>query len=325
MEALLEMYITYLAVVRGLAENTRASYYRDLKQFERFCQERQIADCRQVTAQELLSYRAWLKAHGLTERSIARQVSALKGFYRYLCMEGQIAVDPTADLESPKTGAALPEVMSFEEVQRLLAQPNVETVKGACAKAAVVRDKAMLEILYATGMRVSELIGLRLSDLKRQKVMVQGAETELGYVRCIGKGDKERVIPVGKIALAALARYLQEARKLFSKRGDTEHLFLSRFGKPMTRQAFWKIMKKYLKRAGLPQELSPHTLRHSFATHLLEHGADLRSLQLMLGHSDIATTQVYTHVSTKRLKEVYDRYHPRAQHKASRPLPKRQA
>jgi integrase/recombinase XerD len=315
MEALLEMYINYLAVVRGSSENTREAYYRDLKKYFRFCQEHHISDSAKVTDQHILLYRAWLKEQGLSERSIARHVSAIKGFYRYLYEEGIVHTDPTVDLESPKTGFALPEVMSFEEVQRLLAQPNVESVKRFREKAGIVRDKAMLETLYATGMRVSELISLRLNDIKSKKVTLNDGEIEMGYVRCIGKGDKERVIPLGKIAFDSISHYLREARDILLNRCYSEYLFLNRFGKPMSRQAFWKIIKKYLKRAGLPQDISPHTLRHSFATHLLERGADLRSLQLMLGHADIATTQVYTHVSTKRLKEVYDQYHPRAKKK----------
>jgi integrase/recombinase XerD len=305
MHYLLEMYINYLAAVRGSSENTRAAYYQDLESYLTFCQGQQITEASAITEQHVVGYRAWLRGQGLSERSIARHVSAVKGFHRYLYDEGITSSDPTINLESPKTGQTLPHVMSYDEVKRLLAMPDEKKTAG-------LRDKAMLETLYATGMRVSELIRLRVHDLKSKKVILDGGATEMGYIQCIGKRDKERMIPLGKTAFDALARYLHTARVALLKGRYSEYLFLNRSAKPMTRQAFWKIIKRYLKQAGLSQDISPHTLRHSFATHLLERGADLRSLQLMLGHSDIATTQIYTHVSTKRLKEVYDEYHPRA-------------
>jgi integrase/recombinase XerD len=308
MKYFLEIYINYLAVVRGSSENTREAYYRDLEKYFMFCTTNSITEVTEITEKHVLLYRAWLKEKGLSERSIARHVSTVKGFHRYLCDEGITKTDPTVNLESPKTGHALPTVMSFDEVERLLAQPNERTVTG-------LRDKAMLETLYATGMRVSELILLRLNNIRSKKIKVDDREVQMAYVRCIGKGEKERIIPLGETAFKWTARYIDESRNALLHAQYSEYLFLNRFGKPMTRQAFWKILKKYLKQAGLPQDISPHTLRHSFATHLLEHGADLRSLQLMLGHSDIATTQIYTHVSTKRLKEAYDQYHPRAKKK----------
>lgn len=308
MEYFLEMYINYLAVVRGSSENTRESYYRDLEKYITFCAENHVTDVTEITEEYVLSYRAWLKEKGLSERSIARHVSSVKGFHRYLCNEGITTTDPTVNLESLKTGHSLPSVMSFEEVERLLVQPNERTVTG-------LRDKAMLETLYATGMRVSELISLRLHDIRSKKLKVDNREVQMAYVRCIGKGEKERIIPLGETAFGWISRYCDESRNILLHGQYSEYLFLSRFGKAMTRQAFWKILKKYLKQTGLSQDISPHTLRHSFATHLLERGADLRSLQLMLGHSDITTTQIYTHVFTKRLKEVYDRHHPRAKKK----------
>ena len=295
MQYLLEMYINYLAAVRGLSENTRGSYHCDLKEYFTFLQERSLTDIAQVHSTDVVRYRSWLKNKGLSERSIARHFSAVKGFHRYVYDEGIVDADPTITLESPKIGTVLPQVMTFEEVEQLLAQPDASKPLG-------LRDKAMLETLYASGLRVSELISLRLNHLNREK----------GYVRCIGKGEKERIVPLGKSAIYFISCYIREARHIFLKERYSDYLFVSRFGERMSRQAFWKIIKKYLKQAGLSQDISPHTLRHSFATHLLEHGADLRSLQLMLGHSDIATTQVYTHVSTRRLKEVYDKYHPRA-------------
>lgn len=303
MKYLLEMYVNYLAAVRGLTENTRSAYYRDLTCYLTFLQEHSITDIAQVQASDVVHYRAWLDAHGLSKRSIARHFSAVKGFYRYLCDEGMLKSDPTITVEAPKIGSSLPEVMSFEEVQALLAQPAAVQASNEQQKAIFLRDKAMLETLYASGLRVSELIALQLRHLNQEK----------GYVRCFGKGEKERIAPLGETALHFIACYLSEGRQFFLQRkGYSEYLFLNRSGGRMTRQAFWKIMKKYLKQAGLSQNISPHTLRHSFATHLLEHGADLRTLQLMLGHSDIGTTQVYTHVSVQHLKDVYDEYHPRA-------------
>jgi integrase/recombinase XerD len=302
MQYLLEMFVNYLAVVRGLSENTRNSYYRDLRAYFTFLQECSLKEIAQVRDADIVRYRAWLKTKGLSERSIARHFSAVKSFHRYVCDEGIIDTDPTIKLEAPKVGTILPTVMTFDEVQLLLAQPNELNVQDSQKKALLLRDKAMLETLYASGLRVSELVSLRLNDLNKTK----------GYIHCFGKGEKERIVPLGESALYCISRYLEEARQIFLKDRYSAYLFVNRFGEKMSRQAFWKMIKKYLKQAGLSSKLSPHTLRHTFATHLLEHGADLRSLQLMLGHTDIATTQVYTHVSTKRLKKIYDTYHPRA-------------
>lgn len=290
-----EMYINYLAAVRGLSEHTREAYNRDVRKYLQFLQERRITDLARVQETDIMQYHAWLQRQSLAERSIARSMSAVKGFHRYACDEGIVRHDPTATLETPRVGTHLPLVMSSEDVKRLLEQPDESTDLG-------LRDKAMLETFYASGMRVSELISVRVSHVNLQD----------GYVRCMGKGEKERIAPLGKTAVHYIRQYLHHAREHLLKSRYCEYLFLNRFGKTMSRQACWKIMKKYLKQADLSQDISPHTLRHSFATHLLEHGADLRSLQMMLGHSDIATTQIYTHVSTKRLKDVYDQYHPRA-------------
>ncbi|GAK55981.1 tyrosine recombinase XerD subunit [Candidatus Vecturithrix granuli] len=295
MQYILEMYLNYLAAIRGLSEHTREAYQRDVNQYLLFLQERAMTDLNQVQESDVVQYRAWLKNQHLSERSIARSISAIKGFHRYACDEGVVRHDPTMTLEAPKIGIHLPLVMSYDEVERLLAQPDESTVLG-------LRDKAMLETLYASGMRVSELITLRISHLHLKD----------GYVRCMGKGEKERIAPLGKAAVHYITQYLNGARDELIAARYTDYLFVNRFGKAMSRQACWKIIKKYLKQADLSQNISPHTLRHSFATHLLEHGADLRSLQMMLGHSDIATTQIYTHVSTRRLKDVYDQYHPRA-------------
>jgi integrase/recombinase XerD len=253
-----------------------------------------------------------LDQHALSERSIARHVSALKGFHQYLLHEGVTPTDPTANVAAPKGGSHLPQVMSCEQVEQLLEQPDPDWALDDQEKVLCLRDKAMLELLYATGMRVSELVHVRVRDIRSKHVKIDGEDRKMTYVHCFGKGDKERLIPLGQVACEHVNRYLQDGREKLLKSRFSEYLFVSRLGRPMSRQAFWKIVKKYLRQADLPDTISPHTLRHSFATHLLERGADLRSLQMMLGHSDIGTTQVYTHVSTKRLKVVYDQYHPRA-------------
>lgn len=297
------MYINYLAAVRGLSENTRDAYARDLKKYLGFLDLQSVDEIAGVEPDSINRYRAHIRSQGMSERSVARHFYAIKGFHRYLCDEGLAENDPAGKLDSPKMGTFLPEVMSCAQVEALLEQPMSVKARNPQEKAVQLRDKAMLETLYASGVRVSELIALELHALNQEK----------GFVRCLGKGDKERIVPLGESALDWIRRYLEEAREFFlMKKGYSEYLFVTRVGGKMSRQSFWMTLKKYLKRAGLPQDISPHTLRHSFATHLLEHGADLRSLQLMLGHSDIATTQIYTHVSTKRLKEVYDDFHPRA-------------
>lgn len=300
MRYILEMYMNYLAAIRGLSAHTHEAYGHDVGSYLQFLQERAITNLNQVQEADVVQYRAQLKNQHLAERSIVRAMSAIRGFHRYICDEGIVRHDPTLTVETPKIGTHLPEVMSYDDVERLLDQPNESTPLG-------LRDKTMLETLYASGMRVSELIALRVSHLHLKD----------GYVRCVGKGEKERIAPLGKSAVHYITRYLKEARNELIAAQYVECLFVNRFGKAMSRQACWKIIKKYLKQANLPQNISPHTLRHSFATHLLEHGADLRSLQMMLGHSDIATTQIYTHVSTQRLQDVYDRYHPRAKEDAT--------
>jgi len=304
---LLEMYINYLAAVRGASANTRQAYAQDLRDYLDFLTQRKCTDITQIRAADVMQYRVWLKNKGLAERSLARYLSSVKGFHRYLCDEGLLAIDPTATLDPPKIGVKLPQVMTFDEVERLLAQPDHTTPAG-------LRDQAMLDTLYASGLRVSELIALRVADVYLAR----------GFLRCFGKGEKERVAPLGQIACDRIAQYLRDARPLILQNRLSIYLFVSRLGKPLTRQAVWKMIKKYLQQAELSAEMSPHTLRHSFATHLLEHGADLRSLQLRLGHSDIATTQIYTHVSTMRLRDVYDAKHPRAKKSPPRSAPDNQ-
>ncbi|MBI2163829.1 MAG: tyrosine recombinase XerD [candidate division NC10 bacterium] len=229
------------------------------------------------------------------DRPGSRHLSAIRQFHRFLVREGHAADDPTAHLESPRPWRRLPTVLSSDEVDRLLVPREAKTPQG-------FRDRAMLELLYASGLRVSELVGLRLADLN----------LAVGIVRVLGKGDKERLVPLGDAAAENLRAYLTHGRPRMEKRRPSPHLFLGRHGRGLTRQMFWQILKRYVRAAGITKSVSPHTLRHSFATHLLERGADLRSVQLMLGHADIGTTQIYTHLSRAHLKAIYDKYHPRA-------------
>jgi integrase/recombinase XerD len=238
---------------------------------------------------------AALYGRGLSARSVARHLISLRNFFRFLAREDRIQSDPTAEVDAPKLEQTLPRYLTTEEVDTLLRQPDISAPPG-------LRDKAMLELLYATGMRVSELVHLRWSDF----------DSGLGIVRCLGKGNKERLIPVGKSALRAVEAYLVGGRSAFCKNSPQPFLFLNWRGGPLSRVGFWKILAAYGRRAGISVPLAPHLVRHSFATHLLERGADLRSIQLMLGHSDISTTQIYTHVLTQRLKQVYQTHHPRA-------------
>lgn len=295
MEELLNEFLNHLAVERGLAENTLAAYSRDINRYLRFLHGEGVRSLEEAKQAQVARHLIGLKESGYSSRTIARHLSALRTFYRFLQVEGFLQEDPTLHLDSPKVKGGLPSVLTVEEVERLLEIPRAETLQG-------LRDKAMLEVLYATGLRISELIELKLHE----------ANLSTGYVRCLGKGGKERIVPLGTKALHALKAYLGRARPAFVKGRSSPSLFLGRGGRPLTRQGFWKLLKRYAKAAGIEKKVTPHTLRHSFATHLLDRGADLRSVQLMLGHADISTTQVYTHVSRARLKEVYDRFHPRA-------------
>lgn len=292
-ESLLREYLDYCRVEKGLSANSLEAYGRDLGRLFRFSRERQ-ADPAQATAGLLREYLDDLQAAGLSSRSIARMLTSLRVFYRYLLRHERIAVDPTADLSSPGQWKQLPKFLSIEEVDRLLDAPDPATPQGG-------RDRAMLQLLYATGMRVTELVTLPLQALHR----------ELGVLRVRGKGDKERLTPVGREALAAVERYLENDRPALLKKRAAVELFVTSRGRGMTRQGFWVLLKKYRLLAGVSKEISPHLLRHSFATHLLERGADLRSVQMMLGHSDISSTQIYTHVLRERLRQVYDQGHPR--------------
>jgi len=296
MQDLIGDFINYLSVERGLAANTLESYGRDLRQYAEFLRgSLRLVSLRDASRANIISYLLQMEKQGKSPATIARRLAALKSFYQFLVRESIVERDPTANLESPKLDRRLPKVLSVSEVETLLEQPRLNATGG-------IRDKAMLELLYATGIRVSELVSLKVSDVN----------LEMRYVRCLGKGGKERLVPIGTIACRAVADYLTRSRPKLVKDHNERSLFVNHHGKKMTRQGFWKIVKKYAAQAGIRKSITPHTLRHSFATHLLENGADVRSVQEMLGHADISTTQIYTHVNRRRLREEYKSSHPRA-------------
>jgi len=290
-------FLTHVRVEKGLSANTVAAYRRDLLKFDEFAKKRKLT-LEAVKRDDLVDFLSSLYHQKLESRTVARHLVTLRNFFRFAQIKEMIAEDPSVNLESPKIRRSLPGYLRLEEVEKLLAQPDEKTPIG-------LRDRAMLEVLYSSGLRVSELTGLRVMDLDRSA----------GCVRCVGKGDKERIVPIGKKATALVERYLRDARpKLLGKRAvaNSPALFLNRRGGSFSRVGVWKILSAYGRQAGLRVALTPHMLRHSFATHLLERGADLRSVQLMLGHSDISTTQIYTHVVEERLKQIYKAHHPRA-------------
>jgi integrase/recombinase XerD len=294
MHRLIDEYLNFLIVEKGASRNTIDGYSRDLNRYATFISDRHIEDLRKIQTGELLSYLALLKDQGLAANSVNRSLAALRGFYKYLLREKKLDVNPVAHIELARVWMHLPDVLSREEMIRLLMQPAGETPGS-------LRDRAMLELMYATGIRVSELTGLTLNSINWQ----------VGYLVAMGKGSKERIVPMGQTASEQVKRYIERGRPLLLKQRQSELLFLNRTGKGLTRQGFWKIVKKYTLLANLAKKVHPHTFRHSFATHLLEGGADLRSVQIMLGHADIATTQIYTHVTRDRLKEIHRKYHPR--------------
>jgi len=294
MNEYLDLFLNYLLVEKGLAKNTLEAYSRDLSVYLDFLAERKRTNPENVTALDVVEHVTRLKDSGLAPRSRARALSAIRMFHRFLLVENYSVSNPTAIIETPKTVNRLPEVLSGREVESLLA-----TAKGDGTFE--VRDRAMLEVLYATGLRVSELVALKLRDVN----------IDAGYLLTMGKGEKERLVPMGESARTAIGEYLAGIRILLDRKGDNEYLFLSRLGGKMSRQAFWNIIKKRSGAAGIRKNISPHTLRHSFATHLLENGADLRSVQIMLGHADLSSTQIYTHVTRERLKKLHKDFHPR--------------
>ncbi len=295
MKTYLDGFIYHLAVERGLSKNTLVSYRTDLTGYISFCSKHGLELLEQADRDMIMSYLFQLQIDGRSPATIARHLASIRSFYRYLVREGTLRKDPSVDLESPRPAKKLPRVLTIEEVDHLLAQPLIGEPAG-------LRDKAMLELMYATGIRVSELVSLNLVHIN----------IENGYIRCFGKGSKERIVPLGDVAARYLKEYLARGRSKLVKAGSEKALFVNQHGRRLTRQGFWKIIKKYAMKAKIETKITPHTLRHSFATHLLENGADLRSVQEMLGHVDISTTQIYTHLTTKRLRKVYDRSHPRA-------------
>ena len=290
----LDLWLDALAYERGLSPQTVAAYRGDLVRLGEWLDRQKAKDLLAADPAAIAAHLRWLHGEEIGPRSVRRAMAAMHGFYRDLVEAGERRDDPVENLELPKLFHRLPKVLSEEEVERLLAAPDVATPAG-------LRDKAMLELLYATGLRVSELVGLRLPQI----------DLKGGFLLAFGKGSKERVVPVGEEAERWLQRYLAELRPKLA-RGRHDNVFVNLRGAPMTRQGFWKILKAWGIRAGIERPISPHVLRHSFATHLLEHGADLRAVQAMLGHSDISTTEIYTHIHQERLRGAYDRFHPRA-------------
>ncbi len=291
---LVEEYLHFLAVERGSSLNTLEAYSRDIRQFLEFAEASGVASSLAVNPEHVTAFLGELRGQGLSSASVNRKLAAIRGFYKYLLRVARVEENPLARVETARTWMRLPGTLSRDEMETLLAQPPEATPAG-------VRDRAMLELLYATGIRVSELATLTLNRVNRQ----------MGFLVTVGKGRKERIVPVGQSALGWLGRYIEQARPAFLKKKTSTALFLNRSGERFTRQGLWKLIKKYAKMAGLERKVHPHTFRHSFATHLLEGGADLRSVQVMLGHTDISTTQIYTHVTRERLKEIHRKYHPR--------------
>lgn len=295
MQVLVDQFLDYVLLERGLSENTRSAYRADLDAFMRYLREAPVRSFNAVKRDHVLSFLLSEKDRGLRSSSLSRRMVSIKIFFRYLEQEGLLQSNVTEVMDSPKLWSILPETLTPKEVDRLLAAPKEDTTLG-------VRDRAILECFYATGMRVSELCNLASQDMRREDE----------YVKCIGKGNKERIVPIGAQALAAVERYLRLSRPLLSSDPDMHTLFLTRRGSGFGRTGMWKLIKRYARAAAIGKNVTPHTLRHSFATHLLANGAPLRIIQEMLGHADITTTQRYTHVDADRLKAVHHQYHPRS-------------
>jgi integrase/recombinase XerD len=294
LEPQIRSFLNYLRVEKGLSTNTLNAYRRDLEKFAAFAAKRGLT-LEQFTHSDVIDFLRTLYLRKLDSRTVARHLVTIRHLFRFAFTEGMIKENPAANVAAPKFRRSLPEFLSLEEVDRLLRQPDITTTLG-------LRDKAMIELLYSTGLRVSELCGLKAADI----------QLEAGCLRCIGKGSKERLVPVGRAALDLVMQYMKKSRPEILGERTSPYLFPTRIGTAINRIAFWKILSAYGRKAGLRKPLTPHMLRHSFATHLLDRGADLRSVQMMLGHADIATTQIYTHVVEERLKQVYKAHHPRA-------------
>ena len=295
MDHLTDEYMNYLLIEKGCSPHTIDAYGRDLGSFIAHIRACGVSRIEEVAPENVISHLAEQRGKGLCSKSVNRKLAAIRGLYKYLIREGKVERNPLAQIDRAKDWMQLPGALSREEMERLLGQPDL-------IKAASLRDKAMLELLYATGIRVSELIGLTMNAVNWQ----------VGYLLVMGKGGKERIVPFGRCAYDSLDRYVETARPVLMKKKQNDVIFLNKSGDGFSRQGFWKMVKKYADQAGLRQKVHPHTFRHSFATHLIEGGADLRSVQIMLGHADISTTQIYTHVTRERLRDVHRRYHPRA-------------
>lgn len=296
MKDFIEEFLDYLTVEKGLSDNTINAYRRDLYKYVDYLDKsKKINHLQEVKRPDITDYMMRQKDNGLNPNSVSRNLVAIKVFHRFLARERYIKEDVTDVLDSPKLWKHLPDVLSIVEIEKILKQPNLKNWMG-------VRDKAILEVMYATGMRVSELAGLVIENLN----------IDVGFLKCIGKGKKERIVPIGKVARHILEKYISKTRpKLLKNKGMARAVFLSRLGKPISRQSYWKIIKRYAQSANIKKTITPHTLRHSFATHMLERGADLRVVQELLGHADISTTQIYTHIDKERLKSIHHKYHPR--------------
>ena len=294
MHRALDEYLNFLTVEKGASFNTIEAYSRDINRYVAFMNKKGIRSIADITPDKVISWLSELRGQGLAANSVNRGLAAIRGFHKFLLAERKTENNPLSNIGAAKIWMRLPDTLSSEEMNILLSRP------GAGTKSAL-RDTAMLELMYATGLRVSELISLNMNNVNWQ----------VGYLTTMGKGGKERIVPIGQSAYDFIYRYVQEARPAFLKKRETDTLFLNKSGAAFSRQGFWKIVKKYAAQAGLQKKVHPHTFRHSFATHLMEGGADLRSVQMMLGHADISTTQIYTHVTRERLKEVHRKYHPR--------------
>jgi integrase/recombinase XerD len=293
-DALIDQFLNYLLVEKGLSQKTLEAYSRDIIRYRGFLAENKSAAFSEQDTPLILKHLIQLRKAGLAARSRARHLVAIRGFYRFLVQEKILQKDPTRLIDLPKSGLKLPNVLSRAEIELLLKAPDTDRPIGT-------RDAAMLELLYAAGLRVSELVKLKLQDIN----------LEAGFVRVFGKGSKERIVPIGSHAREKINAYLKTARSEHLKQSSSPYLFIARAGKPMTRQGFWKLLRRYAMQAGLNKKITPHSLRHSFASHLLEGGADLRAVQIMLGHVDISTTQIYTHVTRDHLKKLHQKFHPR--------------
>ncbi len=293
-DQLLDQYLNYLIVEKGLAEKTIEAYSSDLASFSLFLKSHKITTIENADTAAILKYVIDLRNTGRGARTRARHLVAIRGFFKFITQAGIVKKNAALLVDLPKTGLKLPDVFDLTEVEKLLAQPNCKTPKG-------LRDAAMIEVIYAAGLRVSELINLQLINVN----------LDAGFVRVLGKGNKERIVPIGRKAIESLQAYLNQGRPYLIKTNLSLYLFPARAGKPMTRQGFWKLLRNYALKAGITKRISPHCMRHSFASHLLEGGADLRSVQVMLGHVDIATTQIYTHVAQQRLIDIHKKFHPR--------------